>query len=227
VERLLEAGTAVNTGIAKKWGTTALRAATKEAYLDIVNRLLDAGATVNTRTIPTALYSAVGSGHLDVVDRVLNAGANESVNDKLPAVIRQDGPPELIRSLSYRRCLCNVLRWPISLRQGLSWYNITNGCGLNRTRNRKYRTQKYTDAEHERRYGWSALAIAAGMGHVGITNRPLEADTTAGISVDGCNGYFALKYQPLAPPHSFGQACIEPSDWRTTPHCKKRFPLLR
>ena len=59
-------------------GRTALQAAAGGGHLDVVERLLAAGADVNAAAAHggrTALQAAAGGGHLDVVERLRQAGA--------------------------------------------------------------------------------------------------------------------------------------------------------
>jgi ankyrin repeat protein len=62
-------------------GRTALRPAAESGHLDVVERLLVAGADVNVVTVngyghQTALQAAAEGGHLDVMERLLVAGAD-------------------------------------------------------------------------------------------------------------------------------------------------------
>ncbi|KAM3472159.1 hypothetical protein MY5147_005452 [Beauveria neobassiana] len=61
-------------------GQTALQAACGGGHLEVVERLLGAGADVNTAVTKhsgqTALQAASGAGHLEVVERLIDAGAD-------------------------------------------------------------------------------------------------------------------------------------------------------
>jgi ankyrin repeat protein len=61
---------------------TALKAAAESGHLDIVDRLLSAGADVNAGA---ALQSAASCGHLEIVDRLLSAEADVTILGTLDA----------------------------------------------------------------------------------------------------------------------------------------------
>ncbi|EXL40290.1 hypothetical protein FOCG_17178, partial [Fusarium oxysporum f. sp. radicis-lycopersici 26381] len=61
------------------YGRTALQAASEGGHIQVVERLLEAGANVNAAAAArygrTALQAASAGGHIQVVKRLLNAGA--------------------------------------------------------------------------------------------------------------------------------------------------------
>ncbi|KAH9231410.1 hypothetical protein K456DRAFT_1739761 [Colletotrichum gloeosporioides 23] len=60
-----------------KIASIALQAASEGGHIEVVDRLLSAGANVNTYSNRrTALQAASGGGHIEVVERLLSAGAN-------------------------------------------------------------------------------------------------------------------------------------------------------
>ena len=67
---LLDAGTDVNT----PYGQFALIYAAEQGFLELVKKILDAGADINDEDL---LYSASQSGRLDVVKYLLESGAGE------------------------------------------------------------------------------------------------------------------------------------------------------
>ncbi len=69
---------------ARNDGATPLCIASEKGHLDVVDRLLSAGAGVDaaTNTGATPLYVASQNGRLEVVDRLLSAGAG------VPIVLR-------------------------------------------------------------------------------------------------------------------------------------------
>lgn len=58
-------------------GVTALQQAAAEGHADIVDLLLNAGASVNAHALSNtaALYNAANGGHLEIARRLLKAGA--------------------------------------------------------------------------------------------------------------------------------------------------------
>ena len=70
----------MNTRSKEYAGLTALQAASKGGYLELVDKLMAAKADVNAKAAEysgrTALQAAAGAGHLEVVERLLTAKAD-------------------------------------------------------------------------------------------------------------------------------------------------------
>ena len=89
-------------------GLTALQAASGGGHLEVVERLLAAGADVNAAAAfdggPTALQAASEGGYLDVVERLLAAGADANAAAAGSGLTALQAASGAVTSRSWRGC---------------------------------------------------------------------------------------------------------------------------
>ena len=83
-QMLLSYGNQSMVDLRNKFGRTALSSAAEEGELEVVNTLVDAGASINTRQAQswTPLHYAADKNHLEVVRVLLEHGADKSAKSR-------------------------------------------------------------------------------------------------------------------------------------------------
>ncbi|KAK4172309.1 hypothetical protein QBC36DRAFT_294484 [Triangularia setosa] len=177
---------------------SALQAASRGGHLQVVDRLLSAGADVNAAAADeygrTALQAASQGGHLQVVDRLLSAGADVNAaagfdgRTALQAA-SQGGHLQVVDRLLSTGADVNAA----AARHGLTALQAASQGGHLQVIDRLLSTGADINAAAAGFYGRTALQAASQGGYLQVVNRLLSAGADVNAAAAGFDGRTALQ----------------------------------
>ena len=198
--QLTIANTGVNIGLKKYTGLTALQVASREGYIELVDKLITAKASVNITAARdsgrTALQAAAGAGHFEVVERLLtakadvNAGAAENCGRTALQAAAEGGHLEVVERLLTAKADVNA---GAAENCGRTALQAAAEGGHLEVVERLLTAKADVNAGAAENCGRTALQAAAEGGHLEVVERLLTAKADVNAEASSTLGRIALQ----------------------------------